>query len=450
MRILIVDDEKVQREILADFLKEHGFDTVTASNGTEALEEFKRSYFTLVLLDHRMPDINGDELLRQMKAINPMIHAIMITAYGSVDTAVQVMKLGADDFLEKPVDLKELLEKVEAIAHTAEVEQEVDEVLEEIEDAELPFTFVAQSPAMREIISIARRVAPTPWPVLIYGETGTGKEIMARLIHELSDRAGMPFIEVNCAAIPENLFESELFGHKKGAFTGATSSRKGLFELAENGTIFLDEIGEMPEQLQPKLLRTLQEGTITPVGAERPIKVDARVVAATNRNIKEIIREGRFREDLYYRLNVFEIELPPLRSRREDIPALIELFMKKYSSRPISIAPEALDMLVKYDWPGNVRELEHTIQRLTTLTRGRLITKRDLSPAIRSAPSHELGLQLPEGAGLDEKIEALERSEIVRALKEHGWVQTRAAKSLGLSERVLRYKMKKYDIKRQE
>ncbi len=450
MRILIVDDEKVQREILADFLKEQGFDSVTASNGTEALEEFKRSYFPLVLLDHRMPDINGDELLRQMKAINPMVHAIMITAYGSVDTAVQVMKLGADDFLEKPVDLKELLEKVEAIAHTVEVEQEVDEVLEEIEDAELPFTFVAKSPAMREIISIARRVAPTPWPVLIYGETGTGKEIMARLIHELSDRAGMPFIEVNCAAIPENLFESELFGHKKGAFTGATSSRKGLFELAENGTIFLDEIGEMPEQLQPKLLRTLQEGTITPVGAERPIKVNARVVAATNRDIKEMIEEGRFREDLYYRLNVFEIELPPLRSRREDIPALIELFMKKYSSRPISIAPEALDMLVKYDWPGNVRELEHTIQRLTTLTRGKLITKRDLSPAVRSAPAHELGIQLPEGAGLDEKIEALERSEIIRALKEHGWVQTRAAKSLGLSERVLRYKMKKYDIKRQD
>lgn len=449
MRILIVDDERVQREILADFLNERGYETVTAKDGTSALERFKASYFPLVLLDHRMPDINGDELLRQMKAINPMVHAIMITAYGSVDTAVQVMKLGADDFIEKPVDLQDLLEKVDSIARAVAVEEEVDEALEEMEEAELPFTFVAKSPAMKEIISVARRVAPTPWPVLIYGETGTGKEIMARLIHELSERAGTPFIEVNCAAIPENLFESELFGHKKGAFTGATASRKGLFELAEKGTIFLDEIGEMPEQLQPKLLRTLQEGTITPVGAERPVKVDVRVVAATNRDIRKMIEEGRFREDLYYRLNVFEIELPALRNRREDIAPLVDLFMQKYASKPMTISPEAMDMLVKYDWPGNVRELEHTIQRLTTLTRGNVITRRDLPPAIKGPSAEEAAISVPEGAGLDEKIEALERSEILKALKEHGWVQTRAAQSLGISERVLRYKMKKYGIRKE-
>jgi len=385
---------------------------------------------------------------------------MMITAYGSVDTAVQVMKLGADDFIEKPVDLQLLLDKVRQVEESIEVTSEAQDALEELADAELPFTFVASSPAMREVISLSRRMAPTPWPVLIYGETGTGKELMARLIHELSQRAGMPFIEMNCAAIPETLFESELFGHRKGAFTGAVANRKGLFELAEKGTIFLDEIGEMPEHLQAKLLRTLQEGTITPVGAEQPIQVDVRVVAATNRDLKRMIEDGKFREDLYYRLNVFEIELPPLRRRREDIPELITIFLARYGSRPISFSPAAMDLMVKYRWPGNVRELEHTIQRLVTLSRRSVIEPEDLPDNIRGATIMDAGSSGQESAlacqeifaglpgSLEEKIEAIEKQEILKALEQNGWVKTRAAKQLGISERVMRYKMKKYGIRR--
>ncbi len=442
-KILLVDDEPVQRQILKEFLQEHGYEVAEAANGQEALSVFKREFVPLVLLDHRMPDMNGDEVLEKLKEINPLVKVIMITAYGAVETAVKVMKLGAVDFLEKPVELQELLEKVEKHLEDIEIEEDVKEVSENLEELPINFDlYIGSSPPLKEAVSVAKRVAITSWPVLLWGETGTGKELMARLIHELSPRRDKPFITVNCAALPESLFESELFGHVKGSFTGAHKDKKGMFTIADKGTIFLDEIGEMPLQLQAKLLRVLQEHTITPVGGTQVQKVDVRVVSATNRNLKEMIKQGTFREDLYYRLNVFEIELPPLRERKEDIPELVEFFIKKYSSRPIKISDAAMDKLVKYRWPGNVRELEHTIQRIVTLSRANTIKASDIQLESLSEDNKDV----PQN--LQEKLESIEQQEILKALKKAGWIQTRAAEMLGISERVLRYKMKKYGIKK--
>ncbi len=439
MKILIVDDEPIQRSIIAQFLEEKGFSALEAEGGRQALELFRKEFIPLVLLDHRMPDMNGDLVLQELKKINPLVQVIMITAYGAVDTAVKVMKLGASDFLEKPVDLEQLLEKVEAAMNRIETEADLQEVSSEIEEGQIPLTFIGKSAAMKEAVSTARRVAATPWPVLIYGETGTGKELMARLVHELSPRKDAEFVEVNCAAIPENLFESELFGHKKGAFTGASRDKRGLFEFAQGGTLFLDEIGELPEHLQAKLLRVLQEKKMTPVGALRPVEVDVRIIAATNRNLKKMAENGEFRQDLYFRLNVFEIHLPPLRERKDDIPDLVHLFLEKYQSRPVRIAHEAMDRLVKNSWPGNVRELEHMIQRLVTLCRGNVIKASD----IPFDPFAEDQANM----NLEAKLRQVEKEEILKALKARDWVQTRAAELLGISERVLRYKMKKYGIK---
>ena len=441
-KILLIDDEPVQRKILKEFLEENGFEVVEAEDGQKGIALFQREFVPLVLLDHRMPDMNGDKVLEELKKINPLSKVIMITAYGAVDTAVKVMKLGAVDFLEKPVDLKELLEKVETHLEEVEIEEDVKEISHDLSEVPVDFPlFVGKSRKLKEAISLAKRVATTSWPVLLYGETGTGKELMARLIHELSPRKDSPFIAVNCAALPESLFESELFGHVKGAFTGAHKDKKGMFQIAHKGTIFLDEIGEMPLKLQAKLLRVLQEHSITPVGGTTPIKVDVRVISATNRDLTEMIRQGDFREDLYYRLNVFEIELPPLRKRKEDIPELVEFFIKKYSPKPMKVADAAMDLLVKYNWPGNVRELEHTVKRLVTLSRSTTIRPSDIH---LKSPVEEM--ELPQD--LQGKIEALEKREIVRALENASWVQTRAAESLGISERVLRYKMRKYGIKR--
>ncbi len=441
MRILIVDDEAVQRELLKGFLEKQGFTVHTAGNGTEALSRFARTPFQLVLMDHKMPGMSGDAVLAQMKARNPLVHAVMITAYGSVDTAVAVMKLGADDFLEKPVNLTVLLEKIRNIESRLATLSDVADVRAAISQAPLPLRIIGDGTGLREVLSMVRRVAPTPWAVLIKGETGTGKELIARLLHLLSPVAGGPFEAVNCGAVPENLFESELFGHEKGAFSGAVAARRGRFELAGSGTLFFDEIGELPLSLQPKLLRSLQENKICRVGGERPIATDARVVAATNRDLRQLVTAGAFREDLFYRLNVFEIELPPLRARREDIPALVDFFTDRYSLRPVAFHPDALAMLVSYTFPGNVRELEHIIQRTVTLTRGAVIHPEDLPPELRWQPT--------VGAGtLAGRLEAVEREMILTALERFTWVQTRAAASLGISERVLRYKMKKYRIAR--
>lgn len=439
MKILVIDDEPLQCDLLKGFLEKNGFSVETAHTGAGALQRFKDAAYPLVLLDHRLPDMNGDEILERMKAVNPFVRSIMITAYSSVDTAVRVMKLGADDFLEKPVDLEKLLEKIRMIEQSIQVEQEASKVADAVSEGPLPVKIIAESPEMKNVLSLIRRVAATPFSVLIRGETGTGKELVARLIHLLSPRKNHPFVEVNCAAIPENLFESELFGHEKGSFTGAHAARRGRFELADAGTLFLDEIGELPHHLQAKMLRVLQENKIFRVGSEADIPVDVRVITATNRDLKGLAASGKFREDLFYRLKVFEIEIPTLRQRRHDIPALVESFMERYGFNNFQMDSGAMDALIKYAFPGNVRELEHIIQRTVTLARGSRITVRDLPEEVRY---HDAA----EAVGPANRLEAVEREMIMSALEKYDWNQSRAADSLGISERVLRYKMKKYRV----
>ena len=441
MKILVVDDDAIQRELLKGFLDRQGYETLTAQDGSEALKLFEREPVQLVLLDHRMPGIKGDVVLEKMKAMNPAARVIMITAFGDVDMAVTALKLGASEFLEKPVDLSVLLKTIQQMEQQVAVDEDVAVVEATMEEAPLPLKIMAESRVMKEVLSLVRRVALSQWPVLVVGETGTGKQLVTQLIHLLSPRRDGPFVVVNCAAIPENLFESELFGHVKGAFTGASNHRKGRFELAHGGTLMLDEIGEMPLSLQPKLLRALQEGKISRVGSEEENDVDVRLIAATNRNLKKMVEEGQFREDLFYRVRVLEIEVPPLRYRRQEIPAFLDFFLDRYAASPMRFTPEAVDRLIKYPFPGNVRELEHVVQRTVTLARGRTITPGDLPEEIRYFQN------VTEGS-LAERLEAVEQEMILSALEKSDWIQTRAAERLGISERVLRYKMKKGGIRR--
>jgi two-component system response regulator AtoC len=433
----------MQRDLLQGFLQKQGYNVLSAADGRSGLALFMEQPLDLVLLDHRMPDMNGDEVLARMKTKNPAIRAIMITAYGAVDMAVRVMQLGADDFLEKPVDLKELLTKIHAIEDELLVAEDVQAVEKSLDLEPLPVRLVGRSQAMQNVISIVRRAAPSPWTVLIRGETGTGKELVARLIHLLSPERAQPFIELNCAAVPENLFESELFGHERGAFTGASARRRGVFELADHGTLFLDEIGELPPAMQAKLLRALQEKTISRVGSEQPISVDVRIVAATNRDLKNMVEQKSFREDLYFRLNVIEIEIPSLRERKEDIPELIDFFLKKFDSSA-RLDSSAVGQLTKYNFPGNIRELEHILQRTITLARSPSISLRDLPPEIRNYRGQT------NSGKLVERLAEIERQMLLDALENNDWVQTKAAESLGISERVLRYKMEKTGIRKNQ
>lgn len=438
MKILIVDDDEMQLSMLQDFLEKQGYETFTATSGEKALDIFKNSPIQLVLMDHRMNGMSGDEALEEMKGLSPTVKAVMITAHGSVETAVRVMKIGIDDFLEKPVDLSRLLDIIRDLGQTLAVKEESEKVTREMESTPLPVTIIGSGEKMRILLSMVYRAAPTDWSVLISGETGTGKELIARLIHEMSHRKEAPFIEVNCAAVPETLFESELFGHEKGAFTGASIRRRGRFELARGGSVFLDEVGELPLPLQAKLLRALQEKKICRVGGEIDIDVDMRVIAATNKDLKKMVIEGSFREDLYFRLNVLELEVPPLRERRKDITELITHFLEKYQFSDTVFDDDTVAQLVKYDFPGNVRELEHLIQRLGTLTRSNVIRLHDLPSIIREKQASK-GL-------LSKRLERVETEMIQNALKDYNGVQTQAARSLGISERVLRYKMEKLGI----
>ena len=442
LKILVVDDEQMQRDMLKGFLEKQDFQVITAANGNEAIQLFNDLPLQLVLLDHKMPDMTGDVVLDRLKAINPQTRAIMITAFGEIDTAVKVMKLGADDFMEKPVNLKDLLEKIKSIENELVIADEARQVTSILDREALPIKIIGSGPAMTNVLSMVQRVGPSPWTVLVKGETGTGKELIARLTHLLSIRDKEPFIEVNCAAIPENLFESELFGHEKGAFTGASNSKKGRFELANGGTLFLDEIGELPLNLQAKLLRALQEKKICRLGSEKEMNIDVRLIGATNRNLKEMVDNGTFREDLYYRLHVLEIDIPPLRNRKGDIKDLVYHFLKRFSPKPISFSPEAMATLMKYSFPGNVRELEHIIQRTVTLARSSVIKTHELP--------EEIHQQTIVNGNLEERLTAVERQMIMKALEHHEWVQTKAAEELGISERVLRYKMAKLAIKSQK
>ena len=450
-KILVAEDERAQRELLEGFLKKEGFEIEATANGREALLKLKDQSFDIALLDYKMPELDGLQTLKEIRRLYPDLPVVMMTAYGTVETAVASMKEGALDYLTKPIDLEELLLKFQKVLERTILIQENRTLKEQLQE-QMPFHHIVYgSPKMEEVMGLVARVAPSQATVLIRGESGTGKELIANAIHYASPRASRSLVKVNCSAIPETLLESELFGHEKGAFTGASQRRVGRFEEAEGGTLFLDEIGDLSSVIQVKLLRILQEKEFQRVGSNLTLKADVRVITATHHHLEESIKKGHFREDLYYRLNVIPIHLPSLRERKEDIPLLIDHFLKKYSKenqKPVSdISKEARSLLLRHPYPGNVRELENLIERAVVLCRGEVITTQDLPFHLREEKSENL-LQIPgREKRLPEILEQIERDRIIKALHQHRGVQTKAAGSLGLSERMLRYKMKKYGIR---
>jgi DNA-binding NtrC family response regulator len=447
--ILLVDDEERILKALGRALREEGHEVVATSSAREAQRLLSGRTFDLFVVDNRMPERTGLELIRDLLASasegdRPQI--IMMTAHATVENAIEAMKLGAFDYLQKPFEVEELLVAVRRALEHQRLRTQQLYLLSERDEQFNHYGIVGGSRAIQDLIHTLEQVALTKSTVLISGETGTGKELAARAIHDRSAQRGLPLIKVNCAAIPETLLESELFGHVRGAFTGATSNKKGKFALADGGTIFLDEIGATSSALQAKLLRVLQEREFEPLGAERTQSVDLRVIAATNRDLRRMVAEGRFQEDLFYRLSVIPIALPPLRERREDIPVLVEHFLRKHAQRTgkrmDGVAKEALASLQAYDWPGNVRELENTIERAVVLSSGPVIEAAEVSPlgAGGAAPPG------PPSLKLHQNIESVERETITRALREARGVKKAAAELLGISQRALSYYLAKYHI----
>jgi DNA-binding NtrC family response regulator len=448
--ILVVDDEPVQREMIGGFLKKQGFEVIAADSAERALELFRQDAFDLVLTDQKMAEMSGLELLQAVHTINAETPVILITAFGTIEAAVTALKHGAIDYLTKPLNLDELLYRIRQVSDRYRIINENRELREALQDRHRIEGIIGESGAMLEVLSIVRRVAPSEATVLIRGESGTGKELIAKAIHFGSPRARGPLVKVNCAALPEALLESELFGHEKGAFTGALTSRQGRFELANGGTIFLDEIGDLPLHLQAKLLRVLQEREFEKVGSSRPIRVNVRIMAASHRPLEDLIKAGQLREDLYYRFNVVTIFIPPLRERRSDVALLLDHFLRQYAEKNgktiRGLTPEGRDILLRYDYPGNVRELENIIERAVVLTRDDVIGSGDLP----------LTVQEPEIADGDREtsltaaVEALERRMIRDALARSDGIQTRAAELLGMGERALRYKLTKYGFREED
>lgn len=450
LSILVVEDGKSQREMLCEFLSGEGFDVSDVDRGDKALERVKNGYFDLLLLDFKMPGMDGMQVLEEVKRINPEIDVIMMTAYGTVETAVKAIKTGAADYITKPIELEEMLILIEKISERRTLLRENEALREELRGKGITTDqIIYESTAMDEVINLAGRVANSNATILIQGESGTGKELVARLIHTLSPRSQKPMITVNCAALPENLLESELFGHEKGAFTGASQRRIGRFEEADGGTLFLDEIGELSPPVQVKLLRFLQEREFQRIGGNATISTDVRIVTATNRDLDAKIGEGTFREDLFYRLNVVTIGIPPLRERKEDIPALIDHFLNRFAKENGKILQgtdsETRDLLLKYDYPGNVRELENIIERAVVITRSEVVTSRDLPFSGNSVGDSRS--EAANAASLKMSLEGLEHQMIKDAMTQTKNHQTRAAGLLGISERTLRYKLKKYGLK---
>ncbi|GAV31054.1 MAG: sigma-54 dependent transcriptional regulator [Anaerosomatales bacterium] len=445
-RVLVVDDEKNMRWVLGEALRSQGYEIAEAADGKEALALIAEGAPDLMVLDHKMPAPDGMEVLRRVRGKGLTFPVIMLTAHGNVQTAVEAMKAGATEYLTKPFDLEELKLVIEKALRTGELAAEVERLRAEVGKEYDIEGIVAGSPVMLSILETVKKVAPTNATVMIYGESGTGKELVARAIHQLSDRASRPFVSVSAGALPETLLESELFGYEKGAFTGAMQAKPGRFELANGGTIFLDEIGDISPAVQVKLLRVLQERTFERLGGTRSIEVDVRVVAATNRDLQQLIADGSFREDLYYRLNVVPIALPPLRDRPEDIPRLIAHFLDKMRAGSKSITPEAMQALVDYKWPGNVRELENTVERMVILSHGDTIGVDDLPAEVRAGVALQGGerrFTLPD-EGVD--LEEVEMELISQALERSGGNVARAAKLLGLTAKTLEARMRRFGL----
>ena len=447
--ILIVDDDASQRRLVEFWLQEEGHRTVTAADGGSALRAFAQYVPSLVITDVRMPGMSGLDLLSRIKADNPDTPFILITAFATVDDAVEAMKQGAADYILKPLKQDELKVNVRRALERQQLVEE-NRYLRSLAGSTFRFeNIIAQSRRMRDVVEMAVQVARRDSTVLLAGESGTGKELLAKAIHQSSLRAGKPFIAVNCGALPETLAESELFGHSKGSFTGAIADRAGKFEAANEGTVFLDEIGDLALPLQVKLLRVIQEREVDKIGNAHPVKVNVRILAASNRNLKNLVEDGQFREDLYYRLSVVTVELPPLRERREDIPLLIqhfsEIFADRYGIPRLTISDEAVEKLVQYNWPGNVRELQNVIERVFVLAKNDRIAASDLPPEICRSGSRiaNISLKLPE-EGID--LEEVEKEILLQALEKHGWNQSQAAKYLNISRKTLIYRMEKFAL----
>jgi DNA-binding NtrC family response regulator len=450
-RILLVDDEAPQRGVLAGHLKKQGHIVVEAGSAEEAMAQLRKTPVDIVFTDVRMPGGSGRDLLNQIRISYPEVTVVMMTAFGTIEGAVDAMRAGAYDFLTKPIDLDALEHLISRSDERRRLLSE-NKVLKEQLVQKYSFSgIISQSSAMQEVLNTAGRVAQSKASVLVRGESGTGKELVARAIHYGGDRKDRQFVAVNCAALSENLLESELFGHERGAFTGADRLRKGRFELADGGTLFLDEIGEVPVATQVKLLRVLQEQSFERVGGSETLRVDVRVVAATNRNLEKMISGGTFREDLYYRLNVVTLEIPPLRSRRDDIPATLEHYLAHYARehqrKSMSFSKEAWELLLRYDYPGNVRELENIVQRAVIMARRDVITTVEIPAAVKGLVNESTKDVSGAPKDLPSAVEKLEKELVLESLRVRGGNQSQAARDLGISERNLRYRLKKWGVR---
>lgn len=452
--ILLVDDEPHVLELLSVTLEDEEYRILEAKNGKEALSQFEKERPQVVLLDIRMPDMDGLEVLHQIKESNQTSSVIMMSAHGAMKTVLQAMKRGAYDYLTKPVDLEKVKVLIRRALEAQKLTQEITSLRLRVEEKYQLENIVGKHPKMFEVYKMIGRVMDNKATVLILGETGTGKEVVARAIHFNGLLKGEPFIAIDCASLPSDLLESELFGHEKGAFTGAIAQKMGKFELASKGTLFLDEIGNLTLATQVKLLRFLQEKRIERVGGTRSIELDVRIITATNLDLEKAVKEGSFREDLYYRLNVITIPLPPLRERRDDIPLLVEHFLQKFKSeskRKVKFVPqETMDLLMRHDWPGNVRELENVVERAIVIGKTEAILIEDLPLRIQEQkvvfePELEVSA---EKAPFEQRVENFEKRLIVDALEKTNWIQTKAAEFLGASRSILKYKMKKYGIRK--
>ena len=455
-KLLIVDDEKSMREFLAIVLRKEGYYVATAADGQAALQLIEQDIFDMVMTDMKMPNLDGLMLLRSVKQISPRTIVLMITAYASTESAVEAMRAGAYDYVTKPFQIDEVKLLINKALDHRQLEEENRRLKEQFHQLDGFEQIIGRGIGMQKVLALIDKVADSQSNVLIFGESGTGKELVARALHSRSHRRDKPFVTINCSALPESLLESELFGHMKGSFTGAVSNKTGLFEVAHEGTIFLDEIGDTPPAIQVKLLRVLQEKEFRRIGGTKDIRVDVRVITATNKDLEKAVADGVFREDLYYRLDVIPIQLPPLRERREDIPVLVDHFLQKYglaAAMPVTgLAPGALQVLAGHEWRGNVRELEHLIERAVTLAAGPLLTP-DLLSACLQRPEAAAGRAImeelpPEGIDLEALVGRLERKLLMQALDRSGGLKKRAAELLGLNFRSFRYRLEKYGIKR--